>query len=43
MTGRDGLKVGGSGGMPPRKFFLNIDAIRSILGQFWYYLNPTHM
>ena len=37
MTWCDGPKLGGSGN------FLNIDAIRSILGQFWYYLYPTHM
>ena len=43
MTQRDGPKLGGSGGKPPQEFFLNIDAIRSILGQIWYYVHPTHM
>ena len=42
MTWRDGPELGWSGGMPHGKF-LDIDAIRSILGQFWHYLYPTHM
>ena len=43
MSWRDGPKLGGSGGMPTQAIFITIDAIRSILGQFWHYLYPNHM
>ena len=40
MTWHDGPKPGGSGGMFPQELFLNIEAIRSILGWYWHYLYP---
>ena len=38
VTWRDKPELGGSGACPPQEMFLNIDALRSILGQFWHYL-----
>ena len=30
-------------GHAPQEMFINIDAIRSILGKFWHYLYPARM